>query len=100
MSIAGEIKQVAAKLAVDAQHRLEHLQEELAEVEIRKSEIEAQLMATRPSPERAFSFRPEVGGELQCPRCWVDQGIGSILTAVAAREGCFRCEACHFEFAI
>ena len=102
MSIASEIKHIATKMAVSAQHRLERLQEELAEVETRKTEIEAQLNAARLAPERVFNFQPQIARQYQCPRCWIEREVRSEINPIPSdtSDDLFRCRICHFEITI
>jgi hypothetical protein len=103
MSIAGEIAQVAAELAQNAQGRVSRLQRELTEVEARKAEIEAQLKTASLLPERVFNFKPRIGADFQCPRCWIEHEKRSALTPMGggtSSEDFFRCPACGYELAI
>lgn len=103
MSIAGEIRQVAAGLGRQAEVRASHLKVQLAEVEARKAEIQAQLNTARLSPERVFNFKPQIGPYFQCPNCWIENEKRSSLTPVGGptrAEDFFRCRSCGFEITI
>jgi DNA-directed RNA polymerase subunit RPC12/RpoP len=103
MSIAGQVAQVAAALAQNAQGRMSRLQHELKEIETRKTEIEAQLKVIGLIPERVLNFKPRVGADFQCPRCWIEHENRSALIPMGggtSSEDYFRCPDCSYEIAI
>ncbi len=103
MSIAGELKQIASELAQGAQARMADLQRQLTDVETRKAQIEADLKAARLSPERVFNFQPQIGGDFQCPRCWIQNETKAVLAPIGGgtkTEDFFRCRTCGFEISL
>jgi hypothetical protein len=101
VSYASEIVQQAQILATHAASRAAALEHELAEMEKRKGELQSQLHAAHLAHKRLGRFVPERGGELQCPRCWIDHGIFATLRPIGsgtARHDIFRCNACYAEF--
>ena len=103
MSIASQIKQMAAEVARKVQSHTSHLQSELAEIETRKSAIQARLKVARLSAERALNFQPQIGPYFQCPRCWVEDEKRSGLAPISGgerNEDFFRCRACGYELTI
>ena len=103
MSIADELKQVAAEIARSLGARKAGLQTELAELEARESEIEALLKAETVSPVRLSNFEPQVGGDFQCPRCWIEHEKRSVLATEfreTRHEDLFRCQTCGYELEI
>ncbi len=99
MSIAGELKQIAQEVAEHAHARVSSLQAQLTEIEARKSEVSAKLASARLAPERLYNFKPEIGGKLQCPRCWIDNELRAALSPIPSNTGndLFRCNVCQFE---
>jgi hypothetical protein len=99
MSRAGELKQMADEFARYAQARVSELQRQLTEIEARKAAAEASLASVRLAPERAYHFQSEIGGELQCPRCWVDNELRAPLAPIPSDTGndLFRCNVCQLE---
>ncbi len=100
MSIGGEIRQVAQDLARNAQSHLSEIEREIAEIEERKTALMAQREFSRGAEERLFRFQPQIGGDFQCPRCWVDHEKRSVLTPIGGgtqREDFWRCHTCGFE---
>lgn len=99
MSLVVELRVLSQKMADDAQARLAMLKSELAEIERRKAQIQTEMALKSASFERACTFRPEIDGKVQCPRCWVDTELRTALTSSPgrARDDHFRCRACQFE---
>jgi hypothetical protein len=80
MPYVREITKFAAEIGRHAEQRSVYLKHELANITARKAEIEAHLRSTTVLQERLARFQPEIGGRLQCPRCWVDREMQSSLT--------------------
>jgi len=72
MSISSELLQVANEISQNAQLRLAALDQEQAEIDARKADIEAERKNVSLAAQRALDFRPQDGTNFQCPRCWVD----------------------------
>ena len=103
MTLAKQIWKVAVEVAANAEKHSSALQQKLEEIEIERAEVAAKLRAARLAPERLANFRPEMSGNFQCPRCWIDHETWSVLTPVAGRTAdtdFFRCHTCHFEFSL
>ena len=102
MTLASQIRNVAAEIAANAQKRAFHLQHELEEIEARKIEVEAKHHSASLAHKRLADFLPEIGGNYQCPRCWIDHEVWSDLTPMAGTqtEDFFRCQTCNFEFSL
>ena len=90
----------AARIAERCQAHVPALERELRETEVRKAKIEAELRAATLYHQRFFDFQPEIGRDLQCPQCWVRDGIRSRLVPGIGtdREDIYRCDACGFQF--
>ncbi len=100
MSIPGEIKQIAARLAVSLHQRAAQLQTDLAEIEAQKAALQTQLDVARLSEQRLMNFEPQIGGDFQCPRCWIEHEKRSVLSPIGggtAHEDFWRCHTCGFE---
>jgi hypothetical protein len=103
VSIADEIRQMAAELGRQAAARTSHLKVLLAEVEARRAELLAQLNTASLGPDRVFTFKPQIGPYFQCPRCWIEDEKRYSLTPVGGPtrdEDFFRCRTCGFEITI
>ena len=103
MAISGELLQVAKEIAQNAQLRLAALDQEEAELDARKAEIQEERSNISLAAQRAHVFRPQVGTDFQCPRCWVDYERRARLLPIAggARAGdSIRCRTCGFEYFI
>jgi len=98
MPYVREIGKFAAEIGRHAEQRSVNLKRELADVMARKAEIEAHLASTTLLQDRLARFQPEIGGRLQCPRCWVDRETRSSLIWAPSteREDSFRCDKCGF----
>jgi rubredoxin len=100
MSIPGEIKQQATRIAVALHSQSEQLKTALTEIEARKASIAAALKAASLSEDRLMRFEPQIGRDFQCPRCWIEHEKRSVLSAIGGgtnREDFWRCSACGFE---
>jgi transposase-like protein len=102
MPYATEIRKFAAEIGRHAKQRSVYLKHELANIKARKAEMEAYLHSTTLLQERLARFQPEIGGSLQCPRCWVDRETRSSLTEGPGteKEHSFRCHKCGFDLSI
>jgi hypothetical protein len=99
MPYVREIGKFAAEIGRHAEQRSLNLKHQLADVMARKAEIEAHLVSTTLLQDRLGRFQPEIGGRLQCPRCWIDRETRSSLAGAPSteREDSFRCDKCGFE---
>jgi transposase-like protein len=102
MPYAREIRKFAAEIGRHAKQRSVYLKHELADIKARKAEIETYLHTTTLLQDRLARFQPEIGGSLQCPRCWVDRETRSSLTEApgSEKEDSFRCHKCGFDLSI
>jgi len=102
MPYVSEIRKFAAEIGRHAEQRSVFLKHELAELMTHKAEIEAHLHSATLLQERLACFQPEIGGCLQCPRCWVDRKTRSSLTEAPSTEkvDSFRCLKCGFDLSI
>ena len=82
----GAARRFAAAIGRHAKERSMYLKHELEHITARKAEIEAHLHSTTVLQERLARFQPEIGGCLQCPRCWVDREMRSSLTRAPSTE--------------
>src|ERR1700675_4038863 len=78
------------------------LQTELREIERRKGEIEAKLHAADFAHKRSLNFRPRIGSDFQCPRCWVQNETRTALRPDDSntRDDIFRCHICGADYVI
>jgi hypothetical protein len=91
---------------VEAIHELEEqlrgkklrLDKELADVES-KDVLLAERDAASRAKERSLNFRPMLGGNYQCPSCWIMKEERSAMRCLRARtdDDFFQCRACKFE---
>jgi hypothetical protein len=88
-----EIALFAAKLRMAAS--------EIANKAKRDAKTQAQIDAANLAYERFTQFKPEIGGVLQCPGCWIEYGSHAPLVAVAGINAgapdAFRCNGCGFD---
>ncbi len=102
MSASGLIKQKAVEIANQIKESAAGLEKEKAQLELRALEIKARLQSASLTDKRAMHFRPEIGGKLQCPRCWVSNEVSTPLTPMSgtAKEDFFQCKTCGFQISI
>lgn len=97
-----QLAQVALQISNDIQERTLKLKNELAEMEQRKLLIEAHLSSAQAVRERSRNYRSEIGGNFQCPSCWVRNETEVSLTPIPSntKDDLFRCVRCSLEVEI
>jgi hypothetical protein len=102
MDARKQLKLIAVQLANDHLERAKSLEPELYELKMRLAQIEAQLDAAKLYHKRLPQFVPEVGGDFQCPGCWVLHEAKVALRPVSseADDDYFRCPRCERSFVI
>lgn len=96
-STLDQLIQLAADTAHVAQSRIEHLRNEIKKAEETKATAQAELEMARSAASQADSFQPEIGGNYQCPYCWVQRDIRSDLKPIPSAESDvdrFKCVTC------
>jgi hypothetical protein len=99
MSIADELRKAAQEIADHATSRISELDRQIAEIEKKKKEIDADRVKARDSLKRLANYPVMLGGDYQCPLCWVGEGKMSPFRPVPSsdRNDIFRCALCQFE---
>lgn len=102
MSTATQLQGIAAQIADEMQEGADDLQFQLDSLETRRAQIEAELEAANSAHDRLANFAVEIGGDYQCPRCWIERETRSALQALSAGAGedRFRCRVCREEFTL
>lgn len=103
MYIGWELRRLASEIARSAWARISALREEDAAIDARKAEIREEYMKIRVAAKRAFNFRPQLGADLQCPRCWIDDERQATLLRIedgAHSEYRFQCQTCGFDYVL
>ena len=101
MGIETELLHAAAEMAERAEQRVLALLEELAEIEIRKAQLEAEYEIANHASQHLASFEVKIGPNFQCPHCWISNERQSALSPAGGgtgRNDSFRCRACGSEF--
>lgn len=90
-----EVK-IALELANNAAENAKPLERERLEIEARLKAIEATIQSANLYRERSRNFRAEVGGNLQCPRCWVlnEAEVSMVPVRSDTQDDLFRCSRC------
>jgi len=103
MSAQNQITQLAFQIATDILQTAKQLEPEFLQLEQRKLEIQAQFDSANLCFERLNSFRPELGGHLQCPGCWIRNERHTNLTPLpdqSEAERLFRCDICEMDYSV
>lgn len=98
-----ELKQKAVQVANDLEGRNLALKREIQEIELRLAERKAALELGGFPLERARDFVPSLGGEYQCPVCWVSRQRQSRLRPIDnpdSQDDIFACRECGSDFVI
>ena len=97
------LRERAAKAAASVEQRTTGLETEIFDLEAALANKKAELDAANGALERLNSYVPSLGGQLQCPDCWVFRQRHESLVAVpGGRYGIdlFRCPHCPVEMNI
>jgi hypothetical protein len=96
------VKERAAEIVGHRQADARVAQSVLRSYERHRVELEAEIHAVNLARERLARFQPEIGGSLQCPRCWIENEIRSPLTRIRGtdRYELFGCPRCELELAV
>ena len=84
MSVTAQLLKIAHQFADQVHTRARSLEPELQKLDARKLEIEEELHAANLSQQRLASFVPEIGRDLQCPHCWLQDETQSSLRPLSA----------------
>jgi hypothetical protein len=101
MSITEVVLEIANEYATSLDQRMPALQKELADLEARKAQAEAQLDSARDALKRSHEFPLLLRRDPICPYCWIDSGRKVSLTAVGQTSEddphltTFRCSSCE-----
>jgi len=104
MDLTRSIQQIANDLAEDLQGRAAHLQREYLNAQAEADKKRAEFETASNALNRLESFRPLIGGKVQCPYCWFFDGESGSLYAIGhppgsdTREDFFRCDRCKRTF--
>lgn len=101
MSTAEQIRNLMLDIAESRMQQMQLLEKELADIGVRKSQIEAELAALDLLKQRIASFKPVIDGTPQCPNCFVIKGtqVATKPASTAAEmEDDWRCPDCGFKF--
>ena len=98
MSIDGQLEQIAVDLARGLRSRSPTLKAELREIRARLTKIEAELETVSLASQRVSKFRPQIGLDHQCPRCWIEHEKRSTLSPMSGNA--FRCHTCGLELSL
>ena len=96
-SITVQLVQLAGAIAQDESARVEVLLTEISQLENRLAELRANCDLAKNAVGRVDQFAPEIGGNYQCPMCWVSNGLHGDLRLIPSdtKDGLFRCENCN-----
>ena len=98
MSIEARLAKIASQIAEQFTNRSPALEQELLGIEQRKMAIEAELDIAHLAHKRLLNFRPILGADYQCPRCWIKREQRAALDPIGGGTGSedyFRCSECH-----
>ena len=93
------LRNAANRAASYATATLADIDRQMAEIEQKKQEIEADRLAARNALKRAANYPVKSGVDFLCPLCWVNGGKTSLLRGVRSqyKRDIFRCSLCHYE---
>jgi hypothetical protein len=95
-----KLKQTALRIANDIDGRSLALKKELEQAQLRVNEIQSKLEQARLARQRSINFSPFLGGEFQCPECWVRREMKSVMKPFDSQKDMFHCKHCGLEIAM
>ena len=97
MSARALIEEEVTYLAGLLDRQADVLRNDLKKIEARKTDIETQLTVANLCYERIATFEPEIGGNLQCPRCWIYNNIRATMRTIPSlgQEDILKCDNCN-----
>ena len=97
MSVEGELREIASKVAARVQKRAASLQKEYLDAQKLALEKKAQFDFANGAFDRATSFEVTIGTDYQCPTCWIENGIRSKFRPLPSknRDDVFECQYGH-----
>jgi len=102
MTIFTQLRDEASQMARAMQERRLELEKQLAEIERRKTEVEAKRNMASGALQRLANYPVQVGVDYLCPHCWVTEGKMSPLKPIPSEtdDDIMRCRICQFELLI
>lgn len=99
MSIVQNLSDLAQEIAEEVQGRRCVLEAELLRLEAGAGDIRTELRSMDLARDRLATFQVQIGGQYQCPNCWVRHEAQSALTPIPSetKDDYFRCEKCGCE---
>lgn len=97
-----EIGKIAGQIVAQTQTKVARLKKEILGLKEQLAKKEAQLDSANLAADRLSNFQVKLGGNYQCPRCWIEHGKHSAVRTIpsSSRDDAFRCDDCGFEFCV
>ena len=98
---ANRLQQFAEQEANELKAAEARIEQEIRDIEEMIAALIARRNSARLSHQRLLNYTPTLGSDYQCPRCWVDHEVRSVLTPVLGTDSeDFRCDVCGFHIGI
>ena len=99
---AGVVGLAIARALALAGREVAVLEAELAAIDQRVAEVNAEIKDAKLARTRLLDFRAQIGADFQCPHCWVQSEARSTLEAVPGTDGeeILICRTCGSEYLI
>ena len=100
MTMEIELKKDAVYIGAQLHAQRLRILKKIEEGELVIANLVRKAEAAGLAPERALKFTALLRGELQCPNCWVEQGVSANLVPKNAHgdRDVFACNICGHEF--
>ena len=92
----------AVERANNTMQRISGLEREKLGLKEQLVAVQAKLDSANGAVDRLKTFRPTLGGVLQCPYCWIDSSLQAPLTPQGSgtAQDWYVCNVCHSELPI
>ncbi len=95
------LQQFAEQEANELKAAEARIEQEIRDIEEIIAELIARRDSGRLSHQRLLNYTPTLGSDYQCPRCWGQREVRSVLTpAPGADSEDVQCDVCGFHIAI
>jgi hypothetical protein len=93
---------IAREIAASHEAQIPQLNNDLIEVERKKTEIQRELHTARLATKRASQYDPILGRDFRCPGCWIYDETSNVMHPIPSdnREDKWKCSACNRIFTI
>jgi hypothetical protein len=102
MSIEGEIRDSAAKIAAQQHQAASGFEKEYLAIQEQAEKLKTKRDNARTASDRLLNFEIKINGDYQCPACWIIRNARAALLPRPSqnRDDIFQCSQCGHKLTI